>query len=97
MLGAGLLVFSDLWRPLLLARFQLLLLFRWRLTNRLTRGRGSAAYTPATKSSAGAVSQPQQNQRATATAAPGPLNLTRDQILEAQRLQSQKGFEVGDH
>ena len=36
--GAGLL-FSDLWRLLLLARFQLLLLFRWRLTNRLTRGR----------------------------------------------------------
>jgi hypothetical protein len=36
--GAGLL-FSDLWRLLLLARFQLLLLFRWRLTNRPTRGR----------------------------------------------------------
>ena len=37
MRGAGLL-FSDLGRLLLLTRFQLLLLFRWRLTNRLTRG-----------------------------------------------------------
>ena len=40
--------------------------------------------------------QPQQNQQATATPAPGPLNLTRDQILQAQRLLSQKGFDVGD-
>jgi hypothetical protein len=40
--------------------------------------------------------QPGEKQQATATLAAGPLNLTRDQILEAQRLLNQKGFDVGE-
>jgi outer membrane biosynthesis protein TonB len=40
--------------------------------------------------------QPGQNRQSTATPAAGPLNLTRDHVLEAQRLLSQKGFDVGE-
>ena len=41
------------------------------------------------------VNQPAGSQQATTTPA-GPLNLTRDQILEAQSLLRQKGFDAGD-
>jgi hypothetical protein len=40
--------------------------------------------------------QPRQNQQATATPAAGPLNLTREQIQQAQALLKEKGFDVGD-
>jgi hypothetical protein len=40
--------------------------------------------------------QPRQNQQATATPAAGPLNLTREQLQQAQALLKEKGFDVGD-
>jgi len=40
--------------------------------------------------------QPGQNQQATATPPSRPLNLTRDQVLEAQKLLNQKGFDIGE-
>jgi Putative peptidoglycan binding domain len=48
-----------------------------------------------------AVGQPQpnqlgQNQQATATSAAGPVNLTREQLQQAQTLLNEKGFNVGD-
>jgi hypothetical protein len=48
-----------------------------------------------------AVGQPQpnqlgQNQQATATSAAGPVNLTREELQQAQTLLKKKGFDVGD-
>lgn len=40
--------------------------------------------------------QPGQNQQATATSAAGPVNLTREQLQQAQTLLNEKGFNVGD-
>jgi hypothetical protein len=40
--------------------------------------------------------QPGQNQQATGTPAVGPLNLTHDQALQAQKLLKAKGFDLGN-
>jgi hypothetical protein len=71
-----------------------------------TQGQPSQQNTSAPQSSAQsqtgpAVGQPQpnqprQNQQATATPAAGPLNLTREQLQQAQALLKEKGFDVGD-
>src|SRR6202048_4180005 len=40
--------------------------------------------------------QPGQNQQATGISAAGPVNLTREQLQQAQTLLNEKGFNVGD-